>query len=281
MDENKGEEQKVPSEETELRKEANRPLSKPIYDDSSSKLLPITKLFPNFITLLGLCSGLTSLKFTFSEQWEFAIIFIIIAAIIDGMDGRIARILKSTSDFGAQLDSFADFLNFGAAPAFLLYFWKLKEIKVIGWMLVMIYVICMSIRLARFNISQHLTQHYWDKFFFSGVPAPLCALLSLLPIMVTFKSQDLLFVEHFSNVGYTACYFLIVSLLSISHIPTFSAKYIYIPKNLSYMFVSFFGIFIIFFISKPWVTLPILGGVYILTIPVSAGIYIYFSYKKR
>ena len=253
-------------------------------DDSSNRLLPVAKLFPNFITLLGLCSGLTSLKFTFNEEWEFAVIFIIIAAIIDGMDGRIARILKSTSDFGAQLDSFADFLNFGAAPAFLLYFWKLKEIKVIGWILVMIYVICMSIRLARFNVSLHSERPSWAKLFFFGVPAPVCALLSLLPIIITFQSQEseyLILIEQFFNIRNIACYFLAVSFFSVSHIPTFSAKYIYIPKNLSYIFVSFFGIFIIFFISKPWVTLPILGAVYILTIPISVGFYTYFSYKNR
>ena len=169
-------------------------------DESNGKFLPITKLFPNFITLLGLCAGLTSLKFTFNEQWEFSAIFIIIAAIIDGMDGRIARILKSTSDFGAQLDSFADFLNFGSAPAFLLYFWKLNEIKVVGWILVMIYVICISIRLARFNVSLHSEQLYWKKFFFSGVPAPVCALLALLPIIITFQSHEseyLLLIEQF------------------------------------------------------------------------------------
>ncbi len=249
--------------------------------DNSSKLLPITKLFPNFITLLGLCSGLTSLKFTFNEQWELAVIFIIIAAIIDGMDGRIARILKSTSDFGAQLDSFADFLNFGTAPAFLLYFWKLRTIKVMGWMLVMIHVICISIRLARFNISLNSEQPHLEKFFFSGIPAPVCALLSLLPIMVSFQSHDLLFIESFFNIRNTGYYFLVISLLSISHIPTFSAKYIYIPKNLSYIFVSLFGIFIIFSISKPWITLPVLGIIYICTIPVSAGLYMYFSYKQH
>lgn len=183
-------------------------------EGSNSRFLPITKLFPNFITLLGLCSGLTSLKFTFNEQWEFSVIFIIIAAIIDGMDGRIARILKSTSDFGAQLDSFADFLNFGAAPAFLLYFWKLNEIKVIGWILVMIYVICISIRLARFNVSLHSEQPYWEKFFFSGVPAPVCALLSLLPIIITFQSHEseyLLLIERFFNTRNVACYFLAIS----------------------------------------------------------------------
>ncbi|MDN5247752.1 MAG: phosphatidylcholine/phosphatidylserine synthase [Wolbachia endosymbiont of Tyrophagus putrescentiae] len=250
-------------------------------DDGNNKLLPIAKLFPNFVTLLGLCSGLTSLKFTFNEQWEFAVVFIIIAAVLDGMDGRIARILKSTSDFGAQLDSFADFFNFGAAPAFLLYFWKLQEIQVIGWMLVMIYMICMAIRLARFNILLHLEQRDWEKLFFFGVPAPLCALLSVLPVVVTFQSQDLLFMEQLFNMRNTACYFLIVSFLSVSHIPTFSAKHIYIPKNLSYIFLSSLGILIIFFISKPWLTLPALGIVYLLTIPVSAGLYIYLSCKNQ
>ncbi|NUY39653.1 CDP-diacylglycerol--serine O-phosphatidyltransferase [Wolbachia endosymbiont of Litomosoides brasiliensis] len=253
-------------------------------NSSNSRSLPIAKLFPNFITLLGLCSGLTSLKFTFNEQWEFAVIFIIIAAIIDGMDGRIARILKSTSDFGAQLDSFADFLNFGAAPAFLLYFWKLKEIKVIGWILVMIYVICISIRLARFNVSLNVEQLDWEKFFFSGVPAPICALLSLLPIIVTFHSQEneyLLLIEQLFNIRNAACYFLTISFFSVSHIPTFSAKYIYIPRSLSYIFVSLFGVFIVFFVSKPWITLPILGIVYTLTIPISTGLYIYYTYKTR
>ena len=251
---------------------------------SNSRFLPIAKLFPNFITLLGLCSGLTSIKFTFNEQWEFAVIFIVIAAIIDGMDGRIARILKSTSDFGAQLDSFADFLNFGAAPAFLLYFWKLKEIEVVGWILVMIYVICISIRLARFNVFLNTEQLDWERLFFSGMPAPMCALFSLLPLIITFQSQEsdfLLLIEQFFSVRNVAGYFLIISLFSISHIPTFSAKYIYIPKSLSYIFVSFFGIFIIFFISKPWLTLPVLGLAYTLTIPISVGFYIYYTYKAH
>ncbi|MGL9717972.1 MAG: CDP-alcohol phosphatidyltransferase family protein [Wolbachia sp.] len=252
--------------------------------NNNGRSLPVAKLFPNFITLLGLCSGLTSLKFTFNEQWEFAVIFIIIAAMIDGMDGRIARILKSTSDFGAQLDSFADFLNFGAAPAFLLYFWRLKEIKVIGWILVMIYVICISIRLARFNILLNTEQLYWEKFFFSGVPAPVCALLSLLPIIITFQSHEseyLLLIEQFFNIRNMACYFLAISFFAVSQIPTFSAKYVRIPKRLSYIFVSFFGVFIVFFVSKPWVTLPILGMVYTLTIPISTGLYIYYTYKAR
>ncbi|MCV3769482.1 MAG: CDP-diacylglycerol--serine O-phosphatidyltransferase, partial [Wolbachia pipientis] len=193
-------------------------------------------------------------------------------------------ILKSTSNFGAQLDSFADFLNFGTAPAFLLYFWKLKEIKVIGWILVMIYVICISIRLAKFNVLLNVEQFDWEKFFFSGVPAPICALLSLLPIIVTFHSQEskhLLLMEKFFNIKNIACYFLSISFLSVSHIPTFSAKYIYIPRNLSYIFVSLFGVFIVFFVSKPWITLPILSIVYTLTIPISVGFYIYYMYKAR
>ncbi|WP_333023161.1 CDP-alcohol phosphatidyltransferase family protein [Wolbachia endosymbiont of Pentidionis agamae] len=251
--------------------------------ENSKKLLPLARLFPNFITLLGLCSGLTSLKFTFNEQWEFAVLFIVIASIIDGMDGRIARIFKLTSDFGAQLDSFADFLNFGVAPAFLLYFWKLKEIKVIGWILVMIYVICISIRLARFNVLLNSDQLYWKKFFFSGIPAPVGALISLMPIIITFQSQEseyFILLEQFFNLKNTAFYFLFISFFSVNNIPTFSAKYIYIPRHLSYIFVLLFGILITFLISKPWITLPILSMIYIFTIPISIGVYIYFSYKK-
>ncbi|UWI83325.1 CDP-alcohol phosphatidyltransferase family protein [Wolbachia endosymbiont of Howardula sp.] len=253
-------------------------------DSDNNRLLPITKLFPNFITLLGLCSGLTSLKFTFNQQWECAVIFVVIAAIIDGMDGRIARILKSTSDFGAQLDSFADFLNFGAAPAFLLYFWKFREIKIMGWILVMIYVICISIRLARFNVLIQIEQLHWEKFFFSGAPAPVCAVLALLPIIITLQShENALFklMEYIFNMRNSAFYFLGIALFSISHIPTFSAKYLYIPKNLSYIFLSFVGILIVLLISKPWITLPILIIIYLLSTPISIGYYIYFAYTNK
>ncbi len=250
----------------------------------SEKFLPITRLFPNIITLLGLCCGLTAIKFTFRGQWEFSVIFIIVAAIIDGIDGRIARLFRSTSSFGAELDSFADFLSFGVAPAFLLYFWVLKEVKVIGWMLVMVYVICMSIRLARFNISLNEEKLPWQNFFFSGVPAPLGALLLLLPVMITFQlyeSEHIFIIEKFLTKNNIAIYCSVIAFLLVSNISTFSAKHLYIPKSLSYIFILILGIFIIFFITKPWITLPIIGLIYIFTIPISSITYLYLAYKHR
>ncbi|CAH58033.1 CDP-alcohol phosphatidyltransferase family protein [Ehrlichia ruminantium] len=253
-------------------------------EEQSGKFFPIARLFPNLITLLGLCAGLTSIKFTFIGKWESAIVFIIIAAVIDGMDGRIARLLNSTSGFGAQLDSFADFLNFGAAPAFLLYFWSLRQIKVIGWMLVMTFVICMSIRLARFNMSLYEEEKEldWHKFFFVGVPAPLGAILSLIPIMLTFYFHDNHWlVENLLEHNKIAVYFAIIAFLSVSNIPTFSAKHLYIPKNLIYIFIVLLGIFIVFAITKPWLTFPVVGIMYILSIPVSSIVYIYLMYKNK
>ncbi|AAZ68342.1 CDP-alcohol phosphatidyltransferase family protein [Ehrlichia canis] len=252
-------------------------------EEQSSKFFPIARLFPNIVTLLGLCAGLTSIKFTFIGKWESAVMFIIIAALIDGMDGRIARLLNSTSGFGAHLDSFADFLNFGAAPAFLIYFWSLKQIKVIGWMLVMMFVMCMSIRLARFNVSLYEEKKLdWHKFFFVGVPAPLGAVLSLIPIMLTFYYHDNHWlVENLSDQNNVAIYFAIIAFLLVSNIPTFSAKHLYIPKNLSYIFILLFGIFIVFAITKPWLTFPVFGIMYILSIPISSSVYIYIMYKNK
>ena len=252
-------------------------------EEQNSKFFPIARLFPNIVTLLGLCAGLTSIKFTFIGKWESAVMFIIIAAIIDGMDGRIARLLNSTSGFGAQLDSFADFLNFGAAPAFLLYFWSLKQIRVIGWMLVMMFVICMSIRLARFNMSLYEEQKLdWHKFFFVGVPAPLGAVLSLIPVMLTFYyHNNHWLVEILSDQNNIALYFAIIAFLSVSNIPTFSAKHFYIPKNLSYIFILLFGIVIVFAITKPWLTFPVIGIIYILSIPISSAVYLYIMYKNK
>ncbi|KJV68705.1 CDP-alcohol phosphatidyltransferase family protein [Candidatus Neoehrlichia procyonis] len=254
-----------------------------MYEDKNNKLYPIAKLFPNLITLLGLCAGLTSIKFTFIGKWEFAVIFVIIAAIVDGMDGRIARLLNSTSGFGAHLDSFADFLNFGVAPAFLLYFWLLQQIKVIGWMLVMMFIICMSIRLARFNVSLYEENKIdWHKFFFVGIPAPIGAILSLIPLMLSFNSESHHWIiDIILNKNVVAIYFMIIAFCSVSNIPTFSAKHCYIPKNLSYIFILFLGVFIVFSITNPWVTFPVSGLIYILSIPCSSIFYAYISYKKR
>ncbi|MBQ4874556.1 MAG: phosphatidylcholine/phosphatidylserine synthase [Rickettsiaceae bacterium H1] len=242
-----------------------------------NKFLPVSKLFPNIMTLMGLCFGLTSIKYTFMAKWELATIFITFAAIIDGMDGKIARFLHSTSEFGAQLDSLADFLNFGVAPAFLLYFWKLKTIKVYGWVLVMIMVICMAIRLARFNTSVHeKKEDYTEDTFIMGVPAPVGALLSLIPLMLSFVGCPYF---DFITIVEIMAYLLVVSILVVSRIPTFSLKNIKIPKNIVSLVMLFFGLLIVFLITKPWVTLTVLGTLYLISVPITGTIRLYLSRK--
>ena len=246
---------------------------------------PMVKLFPSVITMLGLCSGLTSIRCTFMGHWEHAVIFVMIAAFIDGIDGRIARLLNSATGFGAQLDSFADLLSFGVAPAFLLYFWTLRNMRAIGWMLVMVFVVCMSIRLARFNVAlyEEEEREEWKKSFFCGVPAPMGALLSLAPIMLTFCcSSDFQWISaKMSNKNVVAVYSLLVSLLCVSNLPTVSTKLYLIPKKWSYVFMTLLGILMILAITHPWVTFPIMGMLYFISIPIGGAYYLYVDTMSK
>ncbi|MDB1135618.1 CDP-alcohol phosphatidyltransferase family protein [Candidatus Anaplasma sp. TIGMIC] len=249
----------------------------------SDSYLPIVKLFPSVITMLGLCFGLTSIKCTFAGQWESAVTFIIIAAFMDGIDGRIARLLNSATDFGAQLDSLADFLNFGVAPAFLLYFWLLRSMKVVGWMLVMVFVVCMSIRLARFNVSLCYgdEKDSWKKYFFVGVPAPIGALLSLVPVMLTFSDLDVFWISSTAlGKNVVALYFLFIAFLSVSNIPTMSAKHHKIPKKWSYVFVMLLALLMVLAITNPWVTFPVMGLLYLVSIPIGVAYYMYVNSRS-
>ena len=239
--------------------------------------LPIYKLFPNVVTITGLCFGLSAIKYTFDKRWELSVIFIIISIVIDGMDGRIARLLQATSSFGAQLDSLADFLNFGIAPALLLYFWVLNNIKIFGWISVMMYVICMIIRLSRFNVMLEDEEHKpLQDIFFVGIPAPAGALLILMPVILSFINYKNIF-----NLDAHAIiiYMIIISFLVVSRIPTFSLKKLQIPRNLSSLIIFIFSIIIILIINNPWRILPIIGITYLISIPISAITYLYLTYK--
>ncbi|AGR78836.1 CDP-diacylglycerol--serine O-phosphatidyltransferase [Anaplasma phagocytophilum] len=254
-----------------------------IKERSGDGYLPIVKLFPSVVTMLGLCAGLTSIKYTFAGNWELAAILIIVAAFMDGIDGRIARLLNSATGFGAQLDSLADFLNFGVAPAFLLYFWLLRDMKVIGWMLVMIFVVCMSIRLARFNVSLNKDKEKddWRKYFFVGVPAPIGAGLSLVPVMLTFSDINIAVLDDaLQNKNIIAIYFVFVAFLSVSNIPTASAKYHSIPKRLSYLFITLLAVLMVLAITNPWITFPIMGFTYLMSIPIFGVYYMYVDSKR-
>ncbi|ACZ49371.1 CDP-diacylglycerol--serine O-phosphatidyltransferase [Anaplasma centrale str. Israel] len=243
----------------------------------------ITRLLPSMVTMLGLCSGLTSIRYTFAGQWEPAVIFIVVAALIDGLDGRVARMLNSATTFGAQLDSFADFLSFGVAPAFLLYFWLLYSMRVVGWVLVMIFVVCMSIRLARFNVSLYDEDERedWKKCFFVGVPAPIGALLSLIPVMLTFYDGDVRWVsDKILNKNTVSAYLAFVAFLSVSNIPTISAKHHNIPRRWFYMLVTLLAVLMVLTITNPWVMLPLMGALYFVSIPIGSAYYAYINTRS-
>ncbi len=240
----------------------------------NQKTFPIYFLLPNLITLSSLCLGLSSIRYAFHGNFIVATSLIIGAAILDGIDGRIARLLKATSDFGAQLDSLADFANFGIAPGFVLYFWmnSFYDIKGLDWALVMFFAVCCAIRLARFNADlQNNNNPVLDKYFFKGIPSPVGALLSLLPIFLHFEFGEG-FYDEASNI---ATYSSAIAILMASRIPTISIKKINIRSEfLSITFILLCAL-IIGLIIEPWLTLISIGFVYLATIPVS----IFFFFK--
>src|ERR1700692_1639003 len=182
------------------------------------RAIPVRMLVPNLITLLALCAGLTAIRLAAEDKLEWAVAAIVFAAVLDGVDGRIARLLKGTSRFGAELDSLADFVNFGVAPALILYFWGLHELKSAGWIVAMVFAICAGLRLARFNVMiDDPNKPAWAGNFFTGVPAPAGAITALLPIYV--QSLGL---PHSDFVApLTFIYTLGIAFLMVSRVPGF------------------------------------------------------------
>ncbi|MFV9876188.1 MAG: CDP-diacylglycerol--serine O-phosphatidyltransferase [Rickettsiales endosymbiont of Dermacentor nuttalli] len=238
----------------------------------SSSKMPIIRLFPNIVTLIGLCVGMTSIRFALDGKWENAVLFIVIAALIDGMDGRLARLLKASSNLGAQLDSLADFINFGVAPALVLYLWQLHNvpIKGWGWAVSLIYSMCCALRLARFNTSLEEEKPTWANNFFVGVPAPAGACLALVPMMLNFQYSI------FFQPIILSIYVSIIAILMSSRIPTFSGKKIAIAREFMSLILALVSLLIIGIIIEPWVILPVIGTIYGLSIPVSI-----FIFKKN
>lgn len=236
------------------------------------KPIPFTKLLPNFVTLVGLIIGVSSIRFALDSRWETAVNCILIATIIDGLDGRVARFLNATSHFGAELDSLCDFINFGLCPALLVYLWSFQqyEYKVISWSSITLYVVCMAIRLARFNtaiVEPGLTKQ--DDRFFTGIPAPSGAILALIPLILDFEISSL--IDNFNVRNYTltiSIYIIFLALMLPSRLPTVSLKKIHVkPEYLSLTMIISAVIIIATFIYT-WYSLPIIAIIYILSIPV-------------
>ncbi len=236
--------------------------------------LPISRLFPNIITIIAICFGFTSIRYALSQQWDIAANFIIVAGFLDVVDGRLARFLKATSNFGAQLDSLADFVNFGIAPALILYLWNLDqiEIKGLGWALSLSYVVCTTIRLARFN-SDLVDENRpdWKNGFFIGIPSPAGAYLAMMPIMLSFETKIM---DHVTPLT-VGLYLVVVGVMMASRIPTFATKKLIIKKENISLVLVLVGLLVGAVIIKQWVILPILGGLYLLSIPFSIR-----SYRK-
>ena len=230
-------------------------------------------ILPNAITLIGVCIGLTSIKFALDGKFALAIIAILFAGLMDALDGRIARLIKGTSKMGKELDSLGDVISFGVAPAFIMYFWNLQYLDKLGWFVCLIYVVCVALRLARFNVTSS-EEPTWKDNFFEGVPSPAGGIIVLMPLIVSFSGVG----EIFFKINYdiiVPVFFITVSLLLISTIPTYSFKKIVIPRSMTkfllFGIVLFFGALIVYTFK----ILALSSFVYLCLIPIS-----YFHYKK-
>ncbi len=228
-------------------------------------------ILPNMLTLIGVCIGLTSIRFALDERFEFAVIAIIFAALIDGLDGRIARLIKATSKVGKELDSLTDVISFGVAPAFIMYFWKLNTLGRFGWLICLIYVICVALRLARFNVNSNQDPSWRDNFF-EGVPSPAGGILVLTPLVISLSGFNN-FQLNYDIIVPT--FFIITSLLLISKFPTYSLKKIVIQRKttifLLFGIVLFFGLLLIY----PFNIISISAIIYLFLLPAS-----FFHYQK-
>jgi CDP-diacylglycerol---serine O-phosphatidyltransferase len=240
--------------------------------------IPVRTLVPNVITLLALCAGLTAIRMAFEDRYVLALAAIVFAAILDGLDGRLARFLKGTSRFGAELDSLSDFVNFGVAPALILYFWGLHELKSAGWIAAMVFAIGAALRLARFNVMiDDPDRPAWTANFFVGMPAPAGAITVLLPIYAAFlglpRSPFLTWVTLF--------YTLAVASLMVSRLPVFSGKRVgtRVPTELVGPLAVMVVLFVALLIAYPWIVLTSGTLAYLASLPF--GWLSYRRYERR
>ncbi len=236
------------------------------------RAIPVRSLLPNLITLLALCAGLTGIRLAFEGKLELALGAIVLAAALDGIDGRLARMMKGQSKFGAELDSLADFMNFGCAPALFLYLWGLYEVGNVGWIAAMVFAICTALRLARFNVMiDDPNRPAWTANFFTGVPAPAGALVVLLPIYLGLLGWIS------TPPVVTLIYTLLIAGLMVSRLPVFSGKRVgkRIPPEIVLPVIVVVVLFFALLIAYPWQVLSIGTAFYLAALPLG-----YLSYRE-
>ena len=226
-------------------------------------------LLPNILTLGGVCLGISSIKFSIDGNYSLAVTLILFAAILDALDGRIARLIKGTSEFGKELDSLTDFVSFGIAPVFVLYFWELSNYGKLGWAITLIYSVCCVLRLARFNLTKVDENQEWKKNFFEGIPSPAGGLLILMPLIYDLTDLNIGF-----NIKILTPYLTIaIAILLVSKIPTLALKKISISPKTTVFLLLGIGIIFIALLFYTLKTLLVFGIIYLLSIPVSIIIY--------
>ncbi len=226
-------------------------------------------LLPNILTLAGVCLGISSIKFSIDGNFSLAVTLILFAAILDALDGRIARLIKGTSEFGKELDSLTDFVSFGIAPVFVLYFWELKNYGKLGWAITLIYSVCCVIRLARFNLTKIDESEIWKNNFFEGIPSPAGGLLILMPLIYELTRLDI----GIDLKKITPYMTVIIAFLLVSKIPTLALKKISISPKVTVFLLLGMGVIFIALLFYTLETLLIFGVVYLLSIPLSIIIY--------
>ena len=231
-------------------------------------------ILPNILTLAGVCLGISSIKFSLDLNFKMAVIFITLAAILDALDGRIARLIKGTSEFGKELDSLTDFVSFGIAPVLILYFWELNTYGKLGWAIALIYSVCCVLRLARFNLTKFKPEESWKQNYFEGVPSPIGALLILSPLVLELTDTNFLLNKSYVIPIFT----LVIAVLLISKVPTYSFKKIKIKPTLTVFILLGIGISLVTLMFFTFETLLIFSLFYILSIPLAC--FTYYNNKK-
>src|SRR5438067_11025131 len=229
----------------------------------------VHRMIPNVLTVLALCAGMTAIRFAINGDFTYATFAIIAAGVFDGLDGRLARLLKATSKFGAELDSLSDFVSFGVAPAAVLYLWTMAQLHSIGWAIVLFFAVCCALRLARFNTQLAAEPPPYAAAFFTGAPAPAGAGLLLVPLFVSFEWGDWIARSPYLN----AVWIGVVALLMVSTVPTVSLKQIRIPNHLVMPSLLVVGLLAGFFMTAPWPTLTLIGVIYTGSIPLTFRAY--------
>jgi CDP-diacylglycerol--serine O-phosphatidyltransferase len=252
-----------------------RPRTRPRFDG-----LSFNRLIPNILTMLGLCCGLVSIRFAFEGRFDQAAVLIVVAGVIDGLDGRLARLLKATSRFGAEFDSLSDFLCFGVAPGMILYFWTMQDYRALGFAPCLLFAVCMALRLARFNATLDVGPGVKPAYaynFFTGVPAPAGAGCVLFPLFLGLWLQQMGWeglagaVRHPAFVGLVL---VLVAGLLVSTLPTWSFKNFKIPRPYVLPLLLGTGLFVALLLAEPWAALAIAGLIYLGMVPFSVRSYL-------